>query len=1137
MAIVERVALWQETQTIFLESFKNSNIEIVWGIGDPLTRAILAQCILLHCILISFNTTRLENKIFNTIDKYIHTKGYVRERAYTHILTHNAIAIAHQRYSSHDFILIADTLSSKTTKKKRPLRFEYVQISTRIPVKLPAAVLLSIPKQGKVSPDSIQGRVITLFMSSILVFVNLHKNSVFIGCFSCHEKFKDFSKAKHLTPHDLVKPKSIPKSSSSFVNIFFHWQSLHSHSFLGSEVQTNICMTFSSYEEDSILHEETCQVYGEYFRHSNCSNFENCILFYKDFLQISPKHSLMVEHSWKIFPAVQNQTDISFQVLFPNIKYFDANLKAYLTPVNVDIWLYFGVALIGISIWFVWIENQNIVVVMILQFSILLEQSIQQLQAMGARGNSVLTAWIYCSIFLRFCYTWSLYSLMTAEEVTNDYPHNMEQLFNRPDFDLVLTDSFFSTIYWTFVGNDEYTPEGLERFYVKVVQKAYFVEGDLASTTILNLMNGDAVKIWYFPEKNSTRIAFLDVYSKKTATEIFQKFVLMYETTYDKNWGALVPFTGVTKLHRVLLRESRIFSSNVFWSERSPSFVTIRFSKFIGSLVHSGLYDLFIVRFKKLSRLKLLKEDAKKFNRVRYSWFSYVFLANENNDDLLSTTPEATKLSNFAVVLLAAVIIRAGRVNYGTLENCGFPVIEPTLCLGSEPNYHKTVQHLVDIERYKKYGPIWGSYVGRHPHVFVADPDLIRQIFVKDFASHFENRQDYEFGTELMNQSVEFQKYEEWRTLRNFLSPLFSTSKLKHMSEVIANCAEEFANDLKSECDEGGRVKLHGRDRFSTCLIDMFAQTTLGIRMEDSKNINNKFAQAFRALMNEEGEYNWIYSLSLSYPILSKFAPLFTEVTGMLDSTFRTIIKQRIASGSSSSKDFLDLLCDLWKRVEAGEYKELGFTETTVLAQCVLFFLGGYETSATTLSHVLYIMAYHPEVQDKMEKELENALKNSKGGSIDHELISESNIPFITACINETLRIYPSVYRPERICGKDWSHNGISIKKGTVVMIPTWAANRNPKFYPDEPDKFKPERFLQENKGNIEPYAFTSFGFGPRNCIGMRFAYESMKLFICHIVKNFRVELRSDTVLDYKCGVPIVVSLQPLYLDLVARQT
>ncbi|CAL8112347.1 unnamed protein product [Orchesella dallaii] len=496
-------------------------------------------------------------------------------------------------------------------------------------------------------------------------------------------------------------------------------------------------------------------------------------------------------------------------------------------------------------------------------------------------------------------------------------------------------------------------------------------------------------------------------------------------------------------------------------------------------------------------------------------------------------------LPYFLIVLAITLVAEEGRINYGVLEQSGIPVVEPTLFLGSEPDYHRRVQHLVDIERFKKYGPIWGSYVGRAPHIFITDPELIRLIFVKDSSSHFENRQDYEFGCALMNEVMEFKKGEEWRVLRDFLSPLFTTSKINHMSQVIGSCAKEFASDLKSECDKNGRVKVDCRIRLTTSLIDMFAQTTLGVRMEDRKDPRNLFAQALRMMMHGEEEMNFIYTLSLSFPILQKLTPIYGEGIALLDSTFRNVIKKRIAGGCCSStahNDFLDFICCLWKRVEKGEFQELGFTQTTVLSQCVLFFLGGYDTMASTLCHLLWNMATHPEEQEEMYEELKRALANHpKGEEIDHELIHDSNIPFISACIYETLRLQPSLYRPERICGNDWNHEGLSIKKGTVVIIPTWAANRNPKFYPDEPEKFKPERLIPENNEYIDPYAFTSFGFGPRNCIGKRFACESMKLFACHIVRNFRVELREDSVLEYKPGSPIVVAFNPLYLDFVKR--
>jgi len=102
-------------------------------------------------------------------------------------------------------------------------------------------------------------------------------------------------------------------------------------------------------------------------------------------------------------------------------------------------------------------------------------------------------------------------------------------------------------------------------------------------------------------------------------------------------------------------------------------------------------------------------------------------------------------------------------------------------------------------------------------------------------------------------------------------------------------------------------------------------------------------------------------------------------------------------------------------------------------------------------------------------------------------------------------------------------------------MIAAWASNRNPDYWED-PEEFSPDRFLPENKTKVNPLAFNTFGQGPRNCIAVRFAYESMKLFLCNLVKDFKVELREDTKLNYKRGSTLLVAFNPLYLDLVLRE-
>ncbi|ODM96046.1 Lithocholate 6-beta-hydroxylase [Orchesella cincta] len=486
-------------------------------------------------------------------------------------------------------------------------------------------------------------------------------------------------------------------------------------------------------------------------------------------------------------------------------------------------------------------------------------------------------------------------------------------------------------------------------------------------------------------------------------------------------------------------------------------------------------------------------------------------------------------LGIFAMAI--TIVLAQARENYGVLEACGIPVVKPTLFLGSESNLHKTVVHFADVERYKKFGGIWGSYVGRIPEVYIADPELIRLIFVKDFV-HFGDRKEADFGSEVLNEILDYLPGEKWSKLRHYLSPLFTTAKLKQMSDVMAESATEFMDDLKSECDEKGQLKIDCRKRLSAWLIDLFARTTLGIRLEDAKNPDNKFAEAFREMMGEKDEYNLLYTLSLSFPFLSRFAPTFIdEPTKLIESTLRQIISSR--KKQQNSKDFLDVLVDLWGRVNTKEFKDLGLTENTILAQAIDFFLGGYETSSTVLSHLLLALAENPDCQEKMHEEIMSVLKRQGNAEINHDSIHESEVPYIQACIYESLRLAPSIFRPERICTKDWNYKGYSIKKGTRVMLAAWAANRNPEVYPD-PEAFKPERFLPGNKGSLESYAFTSFGFGPRNCIGMRFAYENLKLFAANLAKEFRVVKRADTEMKYKKCL-LLVGFSPLYVDLQAE--
>jgi cytochrome P450 family 3 subfamily A len=268
------------------------------------------------------------------------------------------------------------------------------------------------------------------------------------------------------------------------------------------------------------------------------------------------------------------------------------------------------------------------------------------------------------------------------------------------------------------------------------------------------------------------------------------------------------------------------------------------------------------------------------------------------------------------------------------------------------------------------------------------------------------------------------------------------------------------------------------------------------------------------------------------FPFLTRLAPtLESDTATKIAATMQSVMSARRKSGQTRN-DFVDILNSMMDKISTStEYKRLKITETTVMAQGINFVLAGYDAKCTTVTMLLYNLAKYEEIQNIVLNEIDSFVE-SNDGEIPYEKIGE--LPHLQACLQETLRLYPPFIRPERICTKDWEHDGIRIKKGLLVMAPAWAVNRNPQIYPN-PDNFDPTRFLPENKASLNPYAFSTFGAGPRGCIGVRYAMDAMKFSLCHILKNYRFRLCSDTKINYKTGVLFLVMYDSVNLEIVRR--
>ena len=225
------------------------------------------------------------------------------------------------------------------------------------------------------------------------------------------------------------------------------------------------------------------------------------------------------------------------------------------------------------------------------------------------------------------------------------------------------------------------------------------------------------------------------------------------------------------------------------------------------------------------------------------------------------------------------------------------------------------------------------------------------------------------------------------------------------------------------------------------------------------------------------------------------------------------------------------MLIELLEKVKSSEYKRLGITERTILANAIEFYIAGQDNIATAIAMTAFYLSKNPAAEKKLHEELD-AYFQRHSGQVDYEAVHE--LVYLNACLQEALRLHPVFIRIDRKAIQDTEIKGIKIKKGVAVTVPLWPYNRNPKYFED-PDTFNPERFMPQNKDKMNPLHLATFGWGPRMCIGMRFAQEAMLFTALYTFKNFKFTTKPGAEVTYIPGLDFLAILENVPLNIQLR--
>lgn len=147
-----------------------------------------------------------------------------------------------------------------------------------------------------------------------------------------------------------------------------------------------------------------------------------------------------------------------------------------------------------------------------------------------------------------------------------------------------------------------------------------------------------------------------------------------------------------------------------------------------------------------------------------------------------------------------------------------------------------------------------------------------------------------------------------------------------------------------------------------------------------------------------------------------------------------------------------------------------------------------------------------------------------------------NSIPYLEAVVKETLRKYPPLTEFTRRVSQDkYQIKGITLEKDTVVIVPAYAIHHHPDYYPN-PEKYNPDRFMPENKHLLVPYTYMPFGQGPRNCMGMRFAYQEIKLCLARLILNYQFHSTPKTPEKLKITTKFLLSTTPEFQVKISKR-
>ncbi|ASC70519.1 Putative cytochrome P450 120 [Halomicronema hongdechloris C2206] len=386
---------------------------------------------------------------------------------------------------------------------------------------------------------------------------------------------------------------------------------------------------------------------------------------------------------------------------------------------------------------------------------------------------------------------------------------------------------------------------------------------------------------------------------------------------------------------------------------------------------------------------------------------------------------------------------------------------------------------------HQRYGKVLRFWMGSSDlMVSISDQDILSQIAS---TLHSRPKAAKKALGWLGHESPTFKSHEELRTIRSKVMPLLMGESLKYLCLVGQERTKRMLDGWKTATDA-----VEVASDFSEITFDIIGVALFGQEFS-STDLGQKFKKLFVHVLRE------------AHPRSEEVIPSFWDpkywqwrksISRLQDCAEQLIKQRRQALNMNKRKDLLSLVLS-----EKDGSGNPFFSDEQARATIVTFVFAGFDTSASSLAWICYLLSQHPEVQARAQDEVDKVLA---GRLPEFEDLDKLN--YLTCVVKEAMRLYPPVPEALRALESDLEVGGYSIPKGATFVIPISMLHEDEQIW-EEPRKFLPERFTQENGKDHPRYAYLPFGTGSKSCMGARFAMTEIRLVLAMMLQRFSLQL------------------------------